>query len=76
MNIVSGVCGNCNSTQNYEALKMRHKNYLLCQYCYQKGNSELLISLIHIGVHISPLAFISRMVVSFWNHLFSNFVYI
>jgi len=76
MNIVSGVCNNCKSTQSYEALKMRHRNDVLCQYCFQKGNSKLLILLIHIHicVPISPLSFISKMVVSFWNQMLANFI--
>ena len=74
LNIVSGFCDNCKSTQTYEAL-MRHKNNLLCQCCFQKGNSKLLLLLIHICVHISLLAFITKMVVTLWNQL-SNFVYI
>lgn len=54
MNIVSGFCDNCKSPQSYEALRMRHENNLLCQICFQKGNSKLSILLIHICVHISP----------------------
>jgi hypothetical protein len=74
MNVVFGFCDYCKSTQNYEALKT-HKNHMLCQYCFQKGNSKLLILLIHICVHISPLSFIRKMVMSFWSQLLSNFVY-
>jgi len=56
MNIVSGFCDYCKYTQSYESLKM-HKNQLLCQYCFQKGNSKLLILLIHVCVCVcvSPL---------------------
>jgi hypothetical protein len=76
MNIVSGFCDHCKSTCTYGALQIRHKNYLLCQYCFQKGNSKLLILLIHIHVHVSPMFFITKMVVTSWNQLLSNFVYI
>jgi len=76
MNIVSGFCDHCKSIQSYGAQKMRHKSYLLCQYCFQEGNSKLLILFIHIHVHISPLSFITKMIVTSWNQLLSNFVYI
>ena len=75
MNIVAGFCDYCKSVMTYESLT-RHKNCLLCLDCFQKGNSKLLILLIHICVHISPLAFISKMVVSFWDQLLLNFMYI
>jgi len=48
MNIVAGFCDYCKSVMTYESLT-RHKNCLLCLDCFQKGNSKLLILLIHTG---------------------------
>lgn len=75
MNIVSGRCDCCETKHSYGELK-RHENCLFCPYAFQEGNSKLLILLVHIHVHISPVSFITKMVVTSWNQLLSNFVYI